>query len=565
MSISNSVKEMLTDRMAKLLDEYDYSYDTDALETIVDTWEVNKSLLLEAFKNHPNFIEEELCIAFDSDYNREINTQESRNFLCYLRNLIWSYDYSIPEEMTKRIEENLWSTNYGLPYRLYYFLTCLESHASRTLSQSDYELLNELVPEIHPHAGEKTSRAVNRLCTYLGYNKDPDYNKEFAKYADSLSPMTIKRHTILSLNPLDYLTMSFGNSWASCHTIDKRNKRGMPNSYSGAYSSGTMSYMLDSTSMVFYTVDKSYDGKEYYTQPKINRQMFHYGEDKLVQGRLYPQGNDGNTDEYTIYRQIVQQVIAQCFNIPNLWTVSKGTEHASEYINSEGTHYRDYNNFDNCTLSKNKSLPNENKFTVGHDPICIECGCTHSDCESINCCTSGYVCADCGCSLDEDDVIWIGDTPYCRDCVYYCECCEEYHVGVEYYIDCENRYVCESCLNEYYTYCDECGEYFPSDQTTEVTTKWGSDGYVCDHCLEYYYEECSECGNCHRHDSMIETYDGDYICGDCQKDYAKCKECEEWYPKSEMTEIAEGVYVCGDCHKEEEEEDDAEEELKDAV
>ena len=158
-------------------------------------------------------------------------------------------------------------------------------------------------------------------------------------------------HTILSVNPLDYLTMSFGNSWASCHTIDKQNKREMPNSYQGMYSSGTISYMLDSPSMVFYTVDASYDGNDFWHEPKINRQMYHWGEDKLIQGRLYPQDNDGCSTGYTAFRAIVQKIMSEIFDFPNFWTVSKGTSEAGRYIDSEGTHYRDYNNFSNCTSS----------------------------------------------------------------------------------------------------------------------------------------------------------------------------------------------------------------------
>ena len=135
------------------------------------------------------------------------------------------------------------------------------------LTSEQAEEINKVFPFAYAHTGQKANRVVNKIMKYLGYDKHPDYNKEYAKYADSMSPMTIKRHTILSLNPIDYLKMSFGNSWASCHTIDQKNKRDMPNSYQGAYCSGTISYMLDGTSMVFYTVDASYEGDEFYDEP----------------------------------------------------------------------------------------------------------------------------------------------------------------------------------------------------------------------------------------------------------------------------------------------------------
>ena len=47
------------------------------------------------------------------------------------------------------------------------------------------------------------------------------YDK-FAKYADSINPIKVKRHTVLSVHPIDYYTMSFGNSWTSCHCSASR-------------------------------------------------------------------------------------------------------------------------------------------------------------------------------------------------------------------------------------------------------------------------------------------------------------------------------------------------------
>jgi hypothetical protein len=273
--------------------------------------------------------------------------------------------------------------------------------------------------------------------------------------------------------------------------------------------------MLDPSSMVLYTVDAEYQGNEYYSQPKINRQMFHYGEDKLVQGRLYPQDNDGNNDVYTPYRNIVQQIIATIFDFPNLWTVSKGVDDAGKYIYSYGTHYKDYNYYDNCTLSKVKGVENENCFYVGEDPICIECGEEHDEEECINCChMNGYKCADCGEWIeDEDDVYWVDDEPYCRDCVEYCEDCHEYHRGhsidVGGYYD--YHYVCEDCLSNY-AVCPVCREYVCKD---DAVYDEENGVYVHESCYEDKYAECDTCGTSHRREDMRENDDGTYTCDDC--------------------------------------------------
>jgi hypothetical protein len=390
---------------------------------------------------------------------------------------------------------------------------------NRTISDELAQRIDKVLPQIHPHAGQKMSRVVNKICTYLNYSKHPDYNKEFAKFADGLNPLTIKRHTILSINPLDYLTMSFGNSWASCHTIDKENRRGMPNSYSGQYSSGTISYMLDGSSMVFYTVDTKYDSDDYWTQPKINRQMFHYGEDKLVQGRLYPQSNDDNDDGgYAQYRNIVQEIISIIFDFPNLWVLQKGCCASNKFIYSYGTHYRDYSHFDNCSLSKIKDKNNDKCFIVGATPICIECGSRHEIEDNINCCADKRRCKCCGQLIHEDDGHWIDDEFYCDDCVKYCDECGYYELNSRIrYVESTDRWVCDSCLEDDYSYCDHCGKYYPN------------------HRVRYL-------------DNLNET-----ICNDCLRvHYSRCDGCGDWYENSELHECGD-EYYCDDCYEEEDE------------
>jgi hypothetical protein len=519
--INENERRILLSEMKGLLDEYDYSYTSRALNKIIDTWAREKATLIEAFKTHPNYLEGKFMIAFDVDYERVINHAASHAFST------WIFDYTagpahqfmnnLPEEIMQQK-----STEQYLPDNLYYFLVSLHKIAARTISKETADKLNDIAPAVHAHEGQKTSRVINKLCTYLGYNKHPDYNKEFAKYADSLSPLIIKRHTILSLNPLDYLTMSFGNSWASCHTIDKKNKRRMPNSYEGQYSSGTMSYMLDGSSMVLYTVDSSYNGNDYWTQPKINRQMYHWGKEKLVQGRLYPQSCDYEDEEYAPYRNIVQKIISDIFGFPNLWTLTKGSREANSYIITEGTHYPDYQHFSNCTLSRIKGSENDEYFTVGADPICIECGYTHDEGDNINCCREyhGMECADCGCELDEDERIYVNGEYYCRDCVSYCDYCHDYHRQTSYYIPGRGIDVCESCFESYYTTCEYCEENIDRDDARWVESE---DGHVCDSCIDEHYFYCDGCNEYYRNEDMHRLDDRE-LCDYC---YEEATEEEE--------------------------------------
>ena len=416
--ITKTERAYLLKSMKSLLDEYNYQYREAALNDIIDKWASEKAPLIKAFKKHPNYLKGKFMISFDMDYERTIDTQAVRYFKDWLLDIpVVMYKDDIPDDIKRR--KGYWDAY--LPSRLYNFFDDLVCYPDKTISECTADILADIIPEVRVAPGQKTSRAINKICHYLGYDKHPDYNREYAKFADALSPMIIKRHTLLSINPLDYLTMSFGNSWASCHTIDKKNIRNMPDSYSGTYSAGTISYMLDGSSMVFYTVHSDYVGTEYWAQPKINRQMFHWGEDKLVQGRLYPQSNDGDGSAYAPYRQIVQEIMSIIFDFPNLWTVKSGTGESYRYIISRGTHYRDYNSYDSCTTSRVAQSRNEKKFIVGAEPICIECGSIHMESENINHCVEigkEYICSVCGRHINEREMVADMATGviYCDDC-----------------------------------------------------------------------------------------------------------------------------------------------------
>lgn len=513
-------KNELREEIIALLEEYEYSPAVFAINKIIDEWAEQKATLLEAFQRHPNYIEGQYMIAFDIDYERSVDAKAVDHFYEWLFYLVRNHSDLLPQEIRDRTKEDGCS---WLPNAIFNTLNLLTAERSRIIGDYFVQCANEDFPQIHAHNGEKTSRVVNKMCKYLGYDKHPDYNREYAKFADALSPLKIKRHTVISLHPIDYLTMSFGNSWASCHTIDKQNKRGMPNSYEGQYSSGTMSYMLDPSSIVFYTVDQTYDGTEYYTQPKINRQMFHWGEQKLVQGRLYPQSCDSAPEEYTPYRNIMQQIMSVIFDFPNLWSCHKGSDNASRYIISKGTHYKDYTYVENCTLSRIKGVENDNTFIVGATPICIECGCRHDITENIShCASSSRECYNCGCIVNEEDGYWIADEFYCDDCACSCQCCDDMCVVADMTYVNGHGYICDDCLREHFGECEECGVYYHYDELTYVESE---DAYYCEYCIERYFVRCGECGELIRKTWANEHPDtGALICDDC---YEELKEEDE--------------------------------------
>ena len=400
--------------------------------------------------------------------------------------------------------------------------------------------------------GQKVSTIVKKFFAYFGFTeivemrtdsyyvdgelrtreKDYGWNGQFTKYADGITPLVFTRHTIISINPIDYLTMSFGNSWASCHTIDKKNERNRDSShnYSGCYCSGTLSYMLDRSSVIMYTVDASYNGEDFCLEDKINRCVFCIGEDKILQSRLYPDGRSAGeeTGIAVQFRNIMQKVVADCVGANNLWDIVKGSKACGDVTVSYGTHYNDYTEYDDGNVSYlkiNGKVKNYVPIEIGHEPICPYCGDEHSRCDNLNCydCRHLKTCEHCGDDINEDDAIIDVDT----DNVYCCEECANAN-GVYYCNDDEWHSDSENVHMDNYT-----EEYFYDN---------GWDSVYIDRDWGYYYanSENAEADGWH----WIESID-DWRRED-EDDVIQCEDCGEWILLEDATEV-DGYFYCSNC------------------
>ena len=495
------VENKILRNMEELLEDFGYDPTQGALKEILRVWRKNKEQLISLLARHPAWDSENCMIVFDHDYERGIQMDAIREFIAWID-----------------------GESVHLPSMMRFWILSAEPYVSEKWVRRFKDCEGWTV-----HRGEKTSRVVNRLCKQLEIGNLAEYDREFAKYADAITPLKIRRHTVISVNPLDYLTMSFGNSWSSCHTIDKENKRkNGGSSYNGCYSSGTISYMLDSTSVIMYTIDENFDGRDYWRAPgKINRQMWHIAPnaDFMVQGRMYPQDNDGAKEIYDLFRAIMQKVMSECGGFPNLWKLRRGTEEIDPFVDSEGTHYMDYKYYNSCTVSINKSIDMDavENITIGHPPICIKCGEYHDIEDSIQCCPSRS-CAHCGANVSDDpDAVEIDGEWYCGECVEYCSDCGEWYLIRElHYLENYGRYVCDNCLSDHYYRCDVCGEYMKErDIDYFYEDGYGDRVPVCDSCYEKYCHTCSQCGTI-RADWFLnaceENENGEWVCPECMKE-----------------------------------------------
>lgn len=308
------------------------------------------------------------------------------------------------------------------------FFYILKDADDQLVTASQARMFNEILEflglKMRASEKQKLSKLVSKFCIEIGLSKyvsmqnqsfydnngeyhekekDMGYNYYFySVFADSINPKSFKRQIVLSVNPIDFWTMSFGNSWASCMTldVDKRRKAqgGLGHNYEGMYSSGTESYMLDGSTIVVYYVDlKDENGiGNPELKDKYKRCLFYIGENKMIQSRVYPDGRDGVQDEDDSsvqiakdMREIVEKVISECAGVPNSWVYKNGTNMATQMSESYGTHYRDYQSYSDCGTVflkiGERLIKNTQKIKIGHDPICPSCGEPHSNQRNIQC------------------------------------------------------------------------------------------------------------------------------------------------------------------------------------
>ena len=410
--------DKLVDDIMKLLNKCNFRHTEHGICTMLDTYFTNKEPLIKLLQKSNNYAGDMRIVA-EKEFERDNNRNNIANEVCwfcsntkadlvvkkredefgktlqdYLTTGVTHLKASELEDIkllkkfaeinknTIKYDSNGFTKESCTKYNNFCnVLRVFESIYESNLSIANVNAILTKDSTLKVASGMKTSRAFNHVCNVYGVDKAPEYNKVFAKYADLVSGLKRKLKFVISVNPYDYLTMSFGNSWTSCHNIKNH----------GGWCGGTMSYMLDSTSIITYCVGKD-DNVQ--TDNKIYRTMFAYGNNVLLQSRVYPQGNDGNKDLYKVFRTLVQAELTELLSLEkNKWYVSTGGQACREATTSYGVHYKDYfsNRCANVSYPVEKSGEahiHDGSLVIGHNGICVYCGheitqngtLAHSDC-----------------------------------------------------------------------------------------------------------------------------------------------------------------------------------------
>ena len=297
MTLLPQVREALREEIATEVEKYDWEVDDyTGIDTILDKWWENKGRpMTEMFGGHPNYVKGKFMIVLnDTSYFRGIDKYIAGNFRNYAVEAL--FRMYIKKYKTLRNEDRMIAQDVEKIFDI-----ILKNIYDGLITEGMKDDISKLNNTFHIHKGMKATKYIGKMCRELGLDKDEKYNKKFTEFCDGFSPKEMKRITVLSWNPLDYLRMSMGNSWASCHTIDINNNS---SGYGGMYCGGTLSCMLDEVTVEFYTVDSDYEGNDFELQPKIERCMFYIDPERnyFIQSRMYPQCNDGALGIYKSVR-----------------------------------------------------------------------------------------------------------------------------------------------------------------------------------------------------------------------------------------------------------------------
>lgn len=468
--------------------EIDGDFTTEGVRKNVATWFENKRPQMDLFRKHRYWDEKAKAIIFSQNDKRPINLDQA---------------YSHLEDMLVYVKHKLCDLSFDKAAMGVYNTICdliqISGEYSSVITDDFIRIFSSKVNVGQlPKAlrrmlvvGTKITKFTHKCfslwtksdetvvdtTTLVDEHEDGDrsyksFDKYYAKFADCMSELTIKKITMLSLNFCDFMTMSNGNSWSSCQFINSHNifHESGTNSYSGCYKQGCLSYALDKPSFLLYTLPCSYEGDEYHLQQKINRMCCQYSDGIIVTGKCYP----NNEDEYIKrYRQTIQLVISEIENTPNLWTFSRKMSKITAFTKTheDAGHYEDYQyDEQKPTISFNKHFvfDIDKEILIGNQSYCLSCGekLYNNDHSWLQCGRhkTRRVCSVCGRRVDnDDDIKRINGQMYCTDCCFYCE----YHGEWEpFSAGCNlidtvrfgEEKVCDDALDNYFC-CPECGKY----------------------------------------------------------------------------------------------------------
>lgn len=168
-----------------------------------------------------------------------------------------------------------------------------------------------------------------------------------------------------------------------------------------------------------------------------------------------------------------------------------------------------------------------------------------------------FVCSECGYEAeDKDEFEDIGNELVCDGCLAenytQCDDCDNYVLNNNVF-EAKRRQghatviVCEQCLSDDYGVCDGCKSYFHHDIMNSIEDSRGDYYTYCNDCFDDTTRRCDKCGE-YRHDSFFSRANQGDICDDCWEDLPKCSICGQVISEDDVSIEMEFGHYQGTAH-----------------
>ena len=346
-------------------------------------------------------------------------------------------------------------------------------------------------------------------------------SQDFSKLINTMKTAKRRQTVVLSCDLDDFLTMSMGTSWESCHRLGKM------------YGMGAIAYALSPNVLVAYV---KADNHEY---EKKWRQVIYCDPATgfAIGSRQYPSAN-------TVASSGARNIWQECYSLATTGVIdgcnfkfSKSSRGLRQYLTkSNGFAYIDILEF--SPSSENISGHVWSTWVNGVEKTVIDC------------CPREIVCLTCGGMHHNvrSHRFTCGECP--REGQQKCRECGRYHAEETCtYIEMAGGYVCSRCVQNEYVYCPICRRWERDYNTMMVRGE-----RICEDCASVHYYRCTECGEWHEQQGYNWTIflgrgRNRRLCEDCASavQICQCAHCEAVYYASEIITTHDGKKVCRGC------------------
>ena len=528
-------------------------YSESGISANIDEWLSNKSSLIGMFSKSPYWNEETLSVIKPVSYTPETNIDDAINLFNRLFNCAFDIIGQNGEKDAKTAMKLLRMAQAGdLSYPR------LSIHKERIETPEEFAFFKEVLEYPGINVGMKWSRLIQAIFKKIDTNiiKDPTFAEKYTRWTEGISSRPATYTLSISLNPADYILMSYGNSWSSCHIINPSIAKGSGD-YNGIHKAGTLDYMSDNSAVMVQTLDNRTKPEDLPVTTRVHRNVFFVKPEipAIVQSRLYPNNNEAQVKG--LLGAEVRSVLSEIYGGNGLWRPSD----MSRIIKKGDKHYPDYQSYGSTSMhfvpeGQKAPVTHETRFESGNVVHCLSCGKVYSGNPGMLTCgrcaegrgdCSYVTCHCCGEDVAEDEARTVNGEYYCDSCFdndyTYCTNCDQV-ISFDYsYEGADGCSYCESCYDNLFCSCNACSNAVWNDDAVCVNGE-----YYCGDCADEISFCCNRCGERTLHDDGHELNDNEY-CSDCFEEISFCcDDCGEFFHNDDVRSIGDKQY-CDDCYE----------------